>query len=328
MIVEVIQDLARLNQIEPEWTTSVRENAVTTPFQLPIWLLIWWKHFGSGKLYVLTFRQGSRLVAVIPCFLHEWLGRRQLTLIGSGISDYLDPYIAPEHSGEVIRHLQMYLEQHQGWDLCDWQDLSPETPLRNIEKAKIEAATPCSEIELNGSFDLYFAALSKDLKRNIRRYSERAKQIGTVEFEASTDGSHKHLDTLIRLHTQRWEKQGQPGMVAANQSEPFLRDVVPQFARIGLIRYFTISFENEVAALLLSFSFNNRIFAYMTAFDPKYDSLGFGRTLLFEAIRHAYLQGYSRWNFLRGDEPFKAWWGAKSEARCRVIIDRQGVCGT
>lgn len=322
MTVELIQDSARLDQIEPEWTAAVRENDASTPFQLPIWLLTWWKHFGSGSLYVLTFREGSRLIAVVPCFLHEWQGRRQLTLIGSGISDYLDPYVAQEHAAEVIRHLGMHLEKDHGWDICDWQDLSPDTPLRNIANSKVEVATPCCEIALNRSFDSYFEGLSKDLKRNIRRYSERAKQIGTVRFDASTDGSHTYLDTLIRLHTERWEKRGQPGMIAANRSEPFLRDIAPQFARLGLIRYFAMSFENEVAALLLSFSFDNRIFAYMTAFDPKFDSLGFGRTLLFEAIRHAHVEGYAYWDFLRGDEPFKAWWGAKSKSRCRVIIDR------
>ncbi len=54
---------------------------------MPEWLLTWWWHFGSGRLRVMVFRQMGEVAGVLPCFLHPWNGRRQLTLVGSGITD-------------------------------------------------------------------------------------------------------------------------------------------------------------------------------------------------------------------------------------------------
>ncbi len=322
MTIEVVRDLQQLHRIEPEWTSLVRSDPTSTPFQLPVWLITWWSHFGSGCLHVMVFREGEQIVGVIPAFLHEWQNRRQLTLLGSGVSDYLDPVITPSHAPEVTSSLDQHLESNTEWDICDWQDLSIETPLRHLTGTAIQDDTPRTEVSLTGSFDQFWSRFSKDLRRNIRRYSERARQQGTLAFNASADQSALHLDELIRLHTARWQNQGEPGMIKLNRSEAFLRDVIEQLSEIGLIRFFTLTFQEKLAALILSFPYNNRIFAYMTGFDPEFESLGVGRILLFEAMKHSQEQGYATWDFLRGDEPYKSLWGAESKPRCRLTLHR------
>ena len=89
--LEVIENTARLREFEPEWSRFVARVSPATPFQMPEWLATWWSHFGSGDLRVMVFRQGAEVAGVLPCFRHEWNGRRQLTLVGSRVSDYLDP---------------------------------------------------------------------------------------------------------------------------------------------------------------------------------------------------------------------------------------------
>ena len=322
MTLEVVRDLQQLLRIEPEWTSLVRSDPTGSPFQLPVWLLTWWSHFGSGCLHVMVFRKGKQIVGVIPTFLHEWQNHRQMTLIGSGVSDYLDPIIAASHAPEVISSLEQHLESNAEWHVCDWQDLSIETPLRHLTGAAIHENTACTEVPLTGSFDQFWSRFSKDLRRNIRRYSERARQQGNLVFSASEDQSALHLDELIRLHTARWENQGEPGMIKLNRSEPFLRDVIEHLSEIGLVRFFTLTFHEKSAALILSFPYNNRIYAYMTGFDPEFESLGLGRILLFEAMRHSQENGYVTWDFLRGDEPYKSLWGANSKQRCRLTLHR------
>lgn len=316
MTLEVITQPERLRVVEPQWTVLVESAAETTPFHLPAWLLTWWDHFGSGSLHVLAFWESHALAGVVPCFRHEWEGKRQLTLIGSGISDYLDP-IMPE---DGIPALQAHLDSDADWDICVWQDLAAGTHLQKLKNASAEPDMQCSETRLDGDFEHFWATRSKDLRRNQRRYSQKARELGEVEFEAVDEASPELLNALIRLHTARWKEQGEPGMIAANRSEGFLRSMAAEMARQDVLRFFAIRFRGEVVAVVLCFRHRNKIYAYMSAFDPDYETLGFGRTLLFEGFRHAYAEGYDAWNFLRGDEPYKASWGAVPIPRCRVII--------
>lgn len=316
MTLEVITEIGRLRAIEPQWAKLVENTPAATPFHLPAWLLTWWEHFGSGSLHVLAFWNSEELAGIVPCFRHNWEGKRQLTLIGSGISDYLDP-ILPE---EVLPILQLHLDEYADWDICVCQDLSASTLLQKLNGAAVEPEMQCSETLLEGDFEHFWETRSKDLRRNQRRYSQRARATGTVDFQSEDEAAPELLNALIRLHTARWKEQGEPGMIAANRSEAFLRAVAGKMAGQDLLRFFAVRFRGEIAAIVLCFRYKNKIYAYMSAFDPDYEALGFGRTLLFEAFRHAYLEGYDAWNFLRGDEPYKASWGAIPMERCRVIL--------
>src|SRR5688572_17001288 len=85
-----VSELSRaqeLSEIEDDWSDLAIRCPHVTPFQHPGWVLPWYQHFGSGESFVLAVRDGGRLQALLPLFLHEWEGRRQLTMLGTGISD-------------------------------------------------------------------------------------------------------------------------------------------------------------------------------------------------------------------------------------------------
>jgi len=317
---EVITKLPRLLQIETAWSALADLIPYATPFQLPHWQLIWWRHFGSGQLFVFSWWHEHSLVAIVPCFLHHWEGRRQITLIGSGISDYLEPLIHPEHRAAVIGGLQSYLQSSHDWDICNWQDLAADTCLSQLKGSLLEPDTSCSEVPLTGSFDEYWKKRSKDMRRNVRRYADRARSMGSICFQVVTSADKELLDALIRLHAARWEKHGESGMIAANNSGPFLRDVASAFAARNSLRFFVVRFREHVAALVLAFVYRSIIYAYLSAFDPEYEVLGFGRNLLYEAFRFTYRAHYTAWNFCRGEEPYKTSWGAQPIEKRRLML--------
>ena len=316
MKIDVIEDAGGLAEFRLEWSKFLERVPPAFPFQRPEWLLPWWSHFGSGRLRVMVFREAGEVAGVLPLFLHEWKGRRQLTLLGSGITDYLDPLL-PSYAVELVGEK---LRSWDDWDVCDWQDLSRDTSLGVLGDVRDEM--PCSTVELNGSFEDFLAARPKDLRRNVRRYREKAEGMGPVVFEVSDAADAGLLDTLIELHRVRWEKSGESGMIAANRSEGFVREVSGVFAAMGMLRIFTVRFSGRIAAILLAMRNESTIFSYLSAFDPEWEALGFGRELLARAFEYAYGQGYTRWDFLRGDEHYKFSWGAEVVPKCRVIIER------
>ncbi len=248
----------------------------------------------------------------MPCFIHEWNKVRQVTLLGTGISDWTDP-VLPEAAVPLIKG---HFNDSKDWDVISWQDLSANHPLHHAFVSAPD--TPCSEIKLAGAFDEYWNARSKDLRRNLRRYSQKAEQQGDVVFSITKQPEETLLDDLVRLHELRWKKQDQPGMITANSSEAFLRDAAKHFAQSGLLRLYHISFKNQTAAISMGFLYQNRIYSYLSAFDPQFEILGFGRTLLYNAIKDAFANGYTTWNFLRGEEEYKLSWGAEFIPKIRL----------
>jgi CelD/BcsL family acetyltransferase involved in cellulose biosynthesis len=313
---DVLEDAGGLSAFRPEWSRFLERVPPASPFQSPEWLITWWSHFGSGRLRTLVFREDGEVTGVLPCFLHEWQGRRQLTLLGSGVTDYLDP-VLPDRA---VASIGDALRKWSDWDVCDWQDLSRETPLAALGTVRDEV--PASAVRLSGGFDDFLAARPKDLRRNLRRYREKAEAIGPVTFDVCKSAEALLLDALIDLHRARWERLGESGMIEANRSAGFVRDVAEVFAARGMLRFFTVRFAGQIAAILLALRNESTVFSYLSAFDPQFEAFGFGRELLARAFEYAFANGYQRWDFLRGEEPYKFSWGAEPIARCRVITER------
>lgn len=325
--LEIIDSFPHLLDLRSEWSTLVRGLDYTTPFHLPEWLLTWWKHFGSGQLQSFVFRRDGVLTGIIPCFLHEWQGLRQLTLLGTGISDYLEPPLAVADRAEIIRLLKDHLETRSHWDICCWQDLSADSALTHMSSSEMLEVLasddmPCSEIAIGGSFEQYWSERPYGLRRNLRRYSEKALRIDTPEFRVTCRADTELTEALIRLHTARWRSQGESGMIVANQSAGFLREIVRELEHENMVHFFTLSFQRGIVAIILAFPYRNVLYSYLSGFDPEYEAFGFGRTLLHESIKYALEQNFTAWNFLRGDEPYKFSWGARSIRKSRLVIRR------
>ena len=327
--LEVVKEFGRMCELRGEWSAFNLNAPCSTPFQTPEWLFNWWKHFGSGELKVLVFRDSNgEFIGVIPLFLHHWEGRKQLTLLGSGISDYLEPAIALEHRGEAMDCLREYLVADADWGVCNLQDLTSDSPLESIGRnaeliVERRPDLPCSEIIVDKCFSEFWTERPSGLRRNVRRYSDKARQVAMPEFRVTPSYDEEHLESLIRLHSARWREQGELGTIAANGSAAFLRDVTKEFARQNLLLFFSLRFEGEIAAVILSFPYRKVVFSYLSAFNPEYSALGLGRILLYEAVRYTFEQNYSSWNFLRGSEPYKFDWGGREIAKSRLLITRE-----
>lgn len=318
--LEVIEDARAFLEFQWEWTQFTRRLATPTPFQTPEWLGTWWRHFGSGALRVIVFRDSGNVVGVLPCFLHEWNGKRQLSLIGSGITDDLDPLFQPDSTPAILPTLDARLKRWTDWDLCDWQDLSEGTPLRAL--GETVRGTPSSAVALEQPFEAFLSSRPRPLRRSLRHDGAKAEAIAPVKLEVCDTARPELLDALVRLHRLRWEKAGETGMIAANRSEPFLREAADRLAHCDALRIFTLRWQDRVTAIILAFRNQATLFGYLSAYDPQFEEFGFGRELLARTLRHTQESGYRRWDFLRGNEPYKFDWGARPAARCRLLIRR------
>jgi len=325
--VEVVDDAQQLAGLEKQWLSLLEQCPTATPFHLPQWLLTWWHYFGSGQLRVLTFWDRHALRGVIPMFRHTWDGRRQLTLIGTGITDYLEPPIEPAYRDEVVQLLSDHLATFADWDVCNWQDLDASTPFGALGvdgclRVMPCEDVPCTQISLVRDFDAYWQQRGPDLRRNVRRYRTKAEREGALDFEVYDRASPEVLSAFVRLHARRWQLCGESGTLAANGSAGFLEEIANRFDAARLLRLFTLLFKNEIVAGIISFPFKHRVFSYLSAFDPQYERFGFGNAILYESLRYCCREGWRTWDFLRGDEGYKLHWGAERKEKRRIVIIR------
>src|SRR6266498_453026 len=115
----LITSPSELAAIEPDWLALCRRTPGTTPFQTPMWILPWWKHFGSDELAVIATAE-----ALAPLYIvrdgDESLGM----FLGTGNSDYLD---VVGDAAAIIDQLATL--DCQMWDL---QQLRPSSSMLSI----------------------------------------------------------------------------------------------------------------------------------------------------------------------------------------------------
>jgi CelD/BcsL family acetyltransferase involved in cellulose biosynthesis len=320
--LEVIRDPERLLQFAPEWSAFARSQPNVTPFQLPEWLLTWWSHFGSGSPRVFVFRE-RECVGVLPCFLHQWEGKRQLTLMGSGISDYLDPIFVASEEPAILSCLRQELAATEDWEVCNWQDLAYDTPLASLGEERWtlqrQEEVVCRVIEFEGAFEQYWEERPHHLQRSVR-YGDKALRDGSLEFHVTCCAEESSLQALIRLHSARWRAHGEPGTIAINHSEKLLSDIARRFAQENMLRIFSVCYQGQVAAMILGFVYQQVVHGYLTGFDPAYKQRSLASVLLRESVKDCWRQGVRAWNFGRGDEAYKSEWGAQAMRRCRLVL--------
>ena len=219
MPIEVITNPEALQALETNWLNLCRKTQVT-PFQTPMWLLPWWRNFGSNDLSVIVSRNGDRVDAIAPLYIlrddesDESLG----LFLGTGISDYLD----------VIGDASLIIEEMsklncQLWDLQQLQPTSSmlRVPLPDGFSENVEDQEACPVLPLTNFETLGSTHFQKKL-RYCRRQLERA---GDVRIETPTPESHDDLlPALFALHATHWTLSPPLSLRAEHATPHFHRD--------------------------------------------------------------------------------------------------------
>lgn len=318
MTVSVIDDLAALRALAPEWH-ALWLRAGRAPFQSPHWLLPWWDAFGTGMPRVAVWRESGALRGVLPAYvLHEQDGPKLLP-VGAGTTDYLDVL-----GDGAERLLAAVLDRAaaDGVGRCDWIELPPGSPLRDAPApdgwaARLGEGSPCPVACLPGVPPRFPGGISRKLRMN-RHRAERAGG-WTVEVAApgTLDGM---LDALVALHQARWTAGGKPGVLCDGAVLAFHRAAAPGLLDAGLLRLAVLRVGGAVAAAILALLGPGRIFFYLSGYDTAQSFVSPGTLLLGAMLEQAVAEGRTEAHFLRGREGYKYAWGAEDRMNATLHL--------
>lgn len=331
--VAEITDPAALEALRPQWWRLFDACPDASPFQSPEWLLAWRRHFLARGLWTLAVRRDDgRLIGLAPFFIHAEpaTGRRQLTLLGNGVSDRLDLLAAPADRDAVARAVFARLAERAGlWTDCDFRDLPADSPLLAeplplaAAAERVDAEEPCPALALPDRPDEVLAGLSKARRGDIRRCARRLAETGALAFEAADAANcAEHLAALGQLHGARRRLRGGAGVLADPPTRAFLDDASAGLLARGLLRLEALRLGGRIIAVQFALRRGTRGYSWLHAFDPEFAAHGPGWILLARSLEAAVDAGVRSFDFLRGREAYKYEWGAADQPQFRRRIAR------
>lgn len=314
---------------EPVWSDLLARSAAPVPFLSWAWQTLWWETLGDRRrLQILRVSASSgEPLGLLPLYEAE-PGRWQL-VGGVDVSDYLDLVAVKEREEEVWSALlQHRAAESSVWDLHCLRAASSAVLLvpalaRELGvSALVQREERCPVLALPGSWDDYLARLpGKDrheLRRKLRRL-EREWPEASVRSHASPEGLEGAMDSFVTLH--RKSKAGKARFMDARMEGFFRRVAAALVARAGL-RIWFLERDGAAVASYLCLESDGSVGLYNSGFDPAHAALSPGIVLLAHVIRDAIERGFARFDFLRGEEPYKYAFGAAPEDLFNLVVTR------
>ena len=321
--------LDELQILRPAWDLLLSEYPPATTFSTWEWLSCWWQCFGGNRqLLVLALFDQSSLVGLAPFSISTestgWTSLRVLRLMGdgSGDSDNLDLIVRP---GFEMRFAELILgeltQRRRLWDVCQLNSLPPNTlvgeRLRQLLSSSpwvcFEYRSKSSAVHLGDSWDTYSQLLSSEDRKNLVRYARRMQTRYGTKIYRCTDPDQVpcYLDALFRLHQERWQHSGQTGSFSLPERREFYSLLSRCLLHRGWLELWVLELDGTIAAVQFAFRYGARVFQLQEGYDPKRASDRVGFVLRGEVLKQLISEKVQVYDFLGGQDPYKARWGAR-----------------
>ena len=305
--VLTVENFDSLVSYQANLSHSLRWNS---PFVLPLWLKVWWQEFGAeAELYLSTVRQREKVIGIAPLLVRE--GRA--SLIGSvDVCDYLDFVVVPGRERDFFSALLDDLKE-KGINQLDLRPLRPDstvlTHLVTIAQNRgyevlCHPEDISFELALPSTWDEYLAILTTKQRHEVRRKLRRLSEAGKVDYHFVEDSVavHDSMDAFLKMFT---ESRTDKAAFLTAQMESFFRSLADNMAEAGLLRLGILELDTLPTAMVMCFDYNDCMYLYNSAYNPKYNSLSVGLLCKVLCIKESIQEGKKRFDFLKGDETYK-----------------------
>lgn len=312
------------------------------PFRSWTWLGHWWRHYGPQKeagglrtrLAVLcVFDDANAPMGIAPWYLDgSAISGRVLRPLGSGevCSDYQSVLCRPAAEEAVVEALTDYLVENARSDHPDalrWDrlelggvDAADRTVAQLAHSLGVAGCTVdrrpgvnCWRLALPPDWQSYVASLGRNLRRDVRRLEREFLDTGRAALHeiVRLDELPEAMEILVQLHQRRRAALGEEGCFASPRFLGFYRTVVPEMLRRGQVQFHWLELDGRPVAAEYQLVGDGTLYAYQAGVDPECLEHQPGKLINVAILRQAIERGYRAFDFLRGDEPYKARFGAQ-----------------
>ena len=330
MRVERFSDWEALGLGEAGWNRLVERCRAPVPFATWQFQTAWFRAFAPGPLHLLAAQDGAgEWAGVLPLYETPTPEGPVLRLVGgTDIADYLDLIALTDREEEVWKAMLPVIGD-LAWRTVDLRPVpaASATPglLESLAASagltcRVDVEDRCPVIELPDTWDGYLAALSGKDRHELRRKLRRADAgRPRVEVARTPEAMSALMDDFVALHRQ--SKVGKARFMD-DPMETFFRDLGHALAAARLAALWMLWLEERPAAALFCLEQGGAVSLYNSGFDPEARAMSPGVVLIARTIEDAIARGFRRYDFLRGEEPYKYGFGALPTEVLRVTLER------
>ncbi|HZZ26585.1 MAG TPA: GNAT family N-acetyltransferase [Pirellulales bacterium] len=190
-----------------------------------------------------------------------------------------------------------------------------------------ESAMNLWRVPLPPSWEEFLMILSKSHRNRLRRADKIYFQSGLVHLHRATAPNQiaDFFDIFIDLHQRNWQRRGFPGCFASSTFETFLREVATRLLADGQITLTWLEMDGKPLAAEYRLHGDKVMYAYQSGMDPDRLQIRPGELANMASIRNAIELGQNAYDFLRGDEEYKARWRAEPHPMLSIRVVPQHV---
>ena len=319
--LQIIDETQRFDSLREEWSALLPTSRADCVFLTFEWLNTWWKHLGEGRrLFIVTVRDGSKMIAIAPLAMSRTLGARTLEFLGSGSvgSDYLDFIVDHDYEDvasaaltEFFSNAGLSLRLHGVKEDSIVASVITNDLREQHWRARKVALQVSPYIDVRSlSFDAYLATVGASHRYNFRRRLRNLEKQFSVEIERPRSDEQRRaaLGTLIDLHVARWNKRGGSDGLHEERLVAFHDEFTQIASGNGWLRLRVLSLDGRPAAAFYGLRYRRTYSFYQSGFDEAFVQQSVGLVLIGLTIREAIAEGVSEYDFLHGDESYKFLW--------------------
>lgn len=329
----VLTSTSELEALRSAWEALLARSASNEPMLSPLWLLPWWRVFGSlggRRPAVLACHEGDRLVGLAPLLsrTHRYppgIPFRRLELLGTGepeedeiCSEYVGVLAERGMEGQVAAELTLALTRGTlgPWDelvlvSMDGESIMPgllsEALARAGAEAVVESVGSAPYIALPRSFPQYLGALSSSsrylVNRSLRDVERWADGDVTLRVASTPAELEEGRRLLLQLHGERWRGGGAFG---SPRFRAFHDQVMPALHRRGALSLAWLVVRGAPIAAAYGIVWRSKLYFYQAGRSldvPR--GVRPGIALHASMVRRAIQDGITEYDFLEGHSRYK-----------------------
>ncbi|WP_342358828.1 GNAT family N-acetyltransferase [Terrarubrum flagellatum] len=347
MQVDVISDRTALEHLKPAWESIYAADPEAHFFLSWTWMAQYLPTL-EDRWFILAARperEGAGYAALFPLRIStggkEGLFHNEINMAGNYAADYTGFICLPSACFEAAAAFAKRIREMR-WsrfkaDFIRAGDRRFDAFFSHFVDRELRMSTEtrvnvddnvdnciCPMVRLPEAWDAYLETLSSNTRPKLRRFLKMIDRGELRVTHADESTIARDVDRLLDLWKARWGDRKGDRLDAILTSN---RRVLGQCLRDGAL-FMPVLWAGDRAvgalAILLDRVKKTMLF-YISGRDDSFTSPPPGFVLHAYAIHHAIAEGFTSYDFLRGDEPYKYMFGAENKfIKCVIVSTRNG----
>ena len=169
---------------------------------------------------------------------------------------------------------------------------------------------------------MYVAGLTKKHRHELRRKLRRLNKAEGVRWYSLSEPAEVEagMDDFLQLLTMSRRDKRE---FLTPQREQFFRALASSLSRQGHLSLFFMEIEGSRVASAMTFEYGSSRLLYNSGYNPEFGYYSVGLLLKALSVKDAIEEGKTRYDFLRGNEPYKYHLGGIDKSIYNMVVSRR-----